>query len=214
MYVVVVGGHGKVAMRLLKLLVERGDRARGVIRNPEHSGDLEAVGAEVTVFDLEADDVAKLAEVIEAADAVVFAAGSGPGSGPERKQTVDLGGAVKLIEACEQAGVERYAIVSSVGADKRPEGDGFAIYLRAKHDADQALIESGLDYSVVRPGSLTDEPGTGKIDASTDMGRRGNISRDDVAATLAATLSEPNTIGKVFEIFEGETEIAEALKTL
>jgi uncharacterized protein YbjT (DUF2867 family) len=214
MYVVVVGGHGKVAMRLLKLLVAQGDRGRGVIRNPDHAADLEELGAEAAVLDLEAEGSEELGEAIDGADAVVFAAGAGPGSDPDRKQTVDLGGAVKLIEACKAKGIQRYVIVSSIGAHERPEGDGFAIYLRAKHDADQALIESGLEYSIVRPGSLTDDPGTGKIAASTGMGNHGNIPRDDVAATLATTLSEPKTIGKAFEIFEGDADIAEALKSL
>ena len=214
MYVVVVGGHGKVAMRLLKLLADRGDRALGIVRKPEHVADLEQLGAEGAVVDIEVAETSELAEAIDGADAVVFAAGAGPGSDPERKQTVDFGGAVKLIDACREKGVERYLIVSSIGAHERPEGDGFAVYLRAKHDADQALIESGLSYSVVRPGSLTDDPGTGKIEVATRLGRRGEIPRDDVAATLAAALIEPNTIDKVFELFEGETEIAEALKTL
>jgi uncharacterized protein YbjT (DUF2867 family) len=215
MDVAVVGGHGQVALRLLKLLAARGDRARGVIRKPEHVADLEAVGAEASIVDLENDDAEVLASAIEGADAVVFAAGAGPGSGPERKQTVDLGGALKLIDACKSKSIGRYVIVSSIGAHQPPPGDeSFAVYLRAKHDADQALVESGLDHSVVRPGSLSDDPGSGGIDASTELGRRGKISRDDVAATLAATLDEPNTIGKTFEIFEGETEIAEALKSL
>jgi uncharacterized protein YbjT (DUF2867 family) len=214
MDIVVIGGHGKVAMRLLKLLVERGDRARGVIRNPDHVADLEQLGAEAVVLDLETEDSAKLAAAIDGAHAVVFAAGAGPGSGAERKQTVDLGGAVKLIEACQAKSIERYVMVSSIGAQERPEGDGFAVYLRAKHDADQALIRSGLSYSIVRPGSLTDDPGSGRIDASVHLGRRGSIPRDDVAATLAGTLAEPNTIDKLFEVFEGETPVAEALKTL
>jgi uncharacterized protein YbjT (DUF2867 family) len=214
MDVVVVGGHGQVAMRLQKLLVERGDRARGVIRNADHAADLEQLGAEAVVLDIETEDSAKLAEGIDGAHAVVFAAGAGPGSGPERKQTVDLGGAVKLIEACREKSIERYVMVSSVGANERPEGGGFAVYLRAKHDADQALIKSGLSYSIVRPGSLTDEFGTGKIDVSTHLGRRGEIPRDDVAATLAATLAEPNTVEKIYEIFAGDAPIAEALKAL
>jgi uncharacterized protein YbjT (DUF2867 family) len=214
MYVAVVGGHGKVAMRLLKLLAGRGDRALGIVRKPEHVADLEQLGAEAAIVDIEMAEASELAEAIDGADAVVFAAGAGPGSAPERKQTVDFGGAVKLIEASKAKGIDRYVIVSSIGAHERPDGDGFAIYLRAKHDADQALIESGLDYSIVRPGSLTDDPGSGRIAASTELGGRGNIPRDDVAATLAATLDEPNTIGKAYEIFEGDTDIAEALKSL
>ncbi len=214
MDVVVVGGHGKVAMRLLKLLADRGDRARGVIRNPDQAADLERLGAEPVILDIETEDSAKLAEAIDGAHAVVFAAGAGPGSGPERKETVDLGGAVKLIQACQQKSIERYVMVSSIGANERPEGDGFAVYLRAKHDADHALIHSGLSYSIVRPGSLTDAAGTGKIDVSTHLGRRGEVPRDDVAATLAATLAEPNTIEKIYELFTGDAPIAEALRVL
>lgn len=214
MDVVVVGGHGKVGLRLVKLLAARGDRARGVIRRPEQAADLVAVGAEPVIADIEAGDV-DLGPAVEGADAVVFAAGAGPGSGPERKQTVDLGGALKTIDACKAKGIRRYVTVSSIGAHEPPPGDEvFAVYLRAKHDADQALAESGLGHSIVRPGSLTDDPGTGRIDASTELGRRGPISRDDVAATLAATLDEPNTIGKTFEIFAGETEIADALTSI
>src|SRR5918996_3395678 len=162
MDVAIAGGHGQVALRVLRLLAERGDRARGLIRNPDHRGDVEATGAEPVVADLEADD--DIAAAVAGADAVVFAAGAGPGSGPERKQTVDLGGAVKLIEAAMANDIGRYVIVSSMGAGDPPPGDEtFAVYLRAKHDADEALAASGLDYTIVRPGGLTDDPGTGLI---------------------------------------------------
>jgi uncharacterized protein YbjT (DUF2867 family) len=201
-------------MRLLKLLADRGDRARGVIRKPSQAGDLEQLGAEAVILDIETEESSKLAEAIDGAHAVVFAAGAGPGSGPERKTTVDFGGAVKLIEACQQNSIERYVMISSIGAQQRPEGDGFEAYLRAKHDADSALIKSGLSYSIVRPGSLTDDPGTGKIDVSIHLGRSGEISRDDVASTLAATLTERNTIDKIYEVFTGDTEIEAALKAL
>ena len=214
MDVAVTGGHGQIGRRLSRLLVERGDRARGLIRNPDHAADLEAIGAEAVLCDLEADD-ADVAGAIAAADAVVFSAGAGPGSGPERKQTVDLGGAVKLIEAAKANGISRYVIVSSMGADNPPPGDDtFAVYLRAKAAADEALAESGLDYTIVRPGSLTNDPGTGRIDAAEHLGRRGRIPRDDVAATLVAVLDEPATIGKTFEILSGEKEITEALRNL
>jgi len=137
MDVVVVGGHGKVARHLLGLLAARGDRARGVIRNADHAADLEAIGAEPVVCDIEKQE---LNEAVSGADAVVFAAGAGPGSGPERKRTVDLGGAVKLIEACEAEGVKRYVIVSSIGAHDPSTAKGdFRGYLEAKAEADDAL---------------------------------------------------------------------------
>jgi nucleoside-diphosphate-sugar epimerase len=214
MDVVVAGGHGQVALRLERLLAERGDGARGLIRNPDHAADLEAAGAEPVVCDLEADD-ADVAGAVAGADAVVFAAGAGPRSGPERKQTVDLGGAVKLIDAAKANDVRRYLIVSSMGADSPPPGDeGFPVYLQAKAAADEAVASSGLDFTIVRPGMLTDDPGSGRIDAAEHLGRRGQIPRDDVAATLVVALAEPATIGKTFEILSGEQEIAAALRSI
>jgi uncharacterized protein YbjT (DUF2867 family) len=212
MDVVVAGGHGKVALRLLRLLADRGDRARGLIRNPDHAGDLEAVGAEAVVCDLErAEDVAP---DVDGADAVVFAAGAGPGSGPERKQTMDLGGAVKLIEAARANGIARYVMVSSIGADRPDRASGpMRPYLEAKAEADERLAASGLDYTVVRPGSLTNDPGTGRVRVGTDIGR-GDVSRDDVAATLLAVLDADNTIGKTFVLLGGDTPIEEAVRAL
>jgi uncharacterized protein YbjT (DUF2867 family) len=213
MDVAIAGGHGQIALRLERLLADRGDRVRGLIRNPDHAADLEAAGAEPVVCDLEGDD--DVAAAIAGADAVVFAAGAGPGSGAERKRTMDLGGAVKLIEAAKQNGISRYVIVSSMGADDPPSGDQvFAVYLQAKAAADQALRESGLEFTIVRPGRLTNDRGTGRIEAAESLGRRGEIPRDDVAATLVAVLDEPATVGKTFEILSGEEEIAAALRTL
>jgi uncharacterized protein YbjT (DUF2867 family) len=214
MDVVVAGGHGQIGRRLLRLLAARGDRARGLIRNPDHASDLESDGAEAVLCDLEADD-ADVAGAIAGADAVVFSAGAGPGSGPERKQTVDLGGAVKLIDAAKANGIARYVIVSSMGADNPPPGEEtFAVYLRAKAAADEALAESGLDFTIVRPGGLTNDPGTGQIDAAEHLGRRGQIPRDDVAATLVSVLDEPSTVGKTFEVLSGDKDITAALKGL
>lgn len=213
MDVAVAGGHGQVAVRLLRLLAERGDRARGLIRNPDHAADLEARGAEPVLCDLEADD--DVAAAVAGADAVVFAAGAGPGSGPERKQTVDLGGAVKLIDAAKANGIARYVIVSSMGAAHPPGGtEGMAPYLQAKAAADEALLASGLEHTVVRPGRLTDEPGSGRVEVAEHLGRRGQIPRDDVAATLLAVLDEPSTVGKAFELLSGNQEIAAALRDL
>jgi uncharacterized protein YbjT (DUF2867 family) len=213
MDVAIAGGHGKVGMRLLRLLAESGHRGRGLIRNPDHAGDIEALGAEAVVCDLEASD--DVSSCVTGADAVVFAAGAGPGSGPERKRTMDYGGAVKLIEAAKAAGIRRYVIVSSIGAHDPGGGSGsMGPYLQAKHDADVALEQSGLDFTIVRPGSLTDDPGTGLITATTSMGGRGPVPRDDVAATLFAALQIDNTIGKAFELFAGETPIEGALRAL
>jgi len=212
MDVVIAGGHGQIAMRLERLLVEGGHRARGLIRKPEQASDLEAAGAEAVVCDLEAGD--DIAGAVAGADAVVFAAGAGPGSGAERKRTMDYGGAVKLIEAAKAAGIRRYVIVSSIGAHDPGASGPMGPYLEAKHDADVALQASGLDYTIVRPGSLTDDPGTGLVTASTTMGSRGPVPRDDVAATLLAVLQTDSTIGKAFELFAGETPIEEALRGL
>jgi uncharacterized protein YbjT (DUF2867 family) len=212
MDVVVAGGHGQIGLKLLRLLAERGDRARGLIRNPDHASDLEAVGAEAVVRDMEAED--DLGPWIEGADAVVFAAGAGPGSGPERKKTVDLGAAVKLVAAAKTGGVSRYVMVSALNAD-HPERASEAMrpYYEAKGAADDAVRASGLDYTIARPGRLTDDPGGGGIRAGTDIGS-GSVTRDDVAATLVAVLDAPNTIGVTFDLLEGETPIAEAVASL
>lgn len=213
MDVLVVGGHGQVALRLLRLSAARGDRARGLIRKPEHTADLEAAGAEAVVFDLEADD--DLAARLDGADAVVFAAGAGPGSGPERKRTVDYGGAAKLIDACRRASVARYVMVSAIGVRSPGEHSGsMAPYLDAKAEADEELRASGLECTIVRPGRLTDEPGTGLVDVGAPLERRGEVSRDDVAATLLATLDEPHTAGLEFDVLGGETPIADAVASL
>jgi uncharacterized protein YbjT (DUF2867 family) len=213
MDVVIAGGHGKVALRLGKLLAEAGHRVRGIVRNPDHAADLEAAGIEPVVADMERE--ASLAPYVQGAGAVVFAAGAGPGSGPERKRTVDLGAAVKLADAAREAGARRYLMVSSIGAhDPASGGEQMRPYLEAKAAADEAVAASGLDVTIVRPGSLTDEPGTGEVQVQTDLGHRGPIPRDDVAATLAACLDEPATIGKTFELFAGDTPIAQALRGL
>ena len=212
MDVVVAGGHGKVALRLLRMLAGRGDRARGLIRNPAHAADLESAGVEPVVCDLERED--DVAPFVAGADAVVFAAGAGPGSGPARKRTMDLGGAVKLIDAARANGIGRYVMVSAIGAG-RPERASRAMrpYIEAKSEADQRLAESGLDYTIVRPGRLTDDPGTGRILAGLGIGT-GEVTRDDVAATLLAVLDADNTIGKTFDVLQGDTSVDEAVRAL
>jgi uncharacterized protein YbjT (DUF2867 family) len=209
MLIAIAGGHGQIALRLTKLLSERGDDVRSLIRNPEHEDDIRAAGGDPVVCDLEQAGDEAVADAIAGADAVVFAAGAGPGSGPQRKGTMDLGGAVKLIAAAKQAGIRRYVMVSSINADPNAPGDDtFAVYLRAKGEADAELVASGLDYTIVRPGGLTNDPGTGRV--ALDAGR-GDVTRDDVAAVLAAVIHEPATIGRTFELIGGDTPIDEAL---
>jgi uncharacterized protein YbjT (DUF2867 family) len=209
--VVIAGGHGQIAMRLARLLTGRGDRVRSVIRNPDHAADVSATGAEPVVFDLEGEG--DLAAEVRGADAVVFAAGAGPGSGPARKQTVDLGAAVKLIDAAKASGVRRYVMISSIGADDPGASGAMRPYLEAKAAADAALVESGLDGTIVRPGPLTNDPGRGTVTAGSDVGRA-DITRDDVAAVVVAALDDPTTIGKTFVVVGGDTPIATALAQL
>jgi uncharacterized protein YbjT (DUF2867 family) len=212
MNILVAGGHGQVAQRLLRLLADGGHTGRGLIRNPDHAADLERLGATPVLCDLEHDDPRPH---VGGADAIVFAAGAGPGSGPARKRTVDLGAAVKLIEAAGELGVRRYAMVSSIGADDPEHGsDAMRPYLQAKADADEALRNSALDWTIVRPGGLTNAPGTGLVDARRALGRRGSIPRDDVALVLLECLQAPNTIGVQFELLEGDTPARDAVRAL
>ena len=212
MEVLVAGGHGQVAMRLLRVLAERGHRGRGMIRNPDHAADLEAIGPEPVLCDLEADDPAPH---IGAAQAIVFAAGAGPGSGAERKRTMDLGGAMALINAARELGVARYVMVSAMGTrDVQNAAEAMRPYLQAKRDADDALRASGLDWTIVRPGRLTDDPGTGTVDASPGLGRYGEITRDDTALVLYEALQHPNTIHVGFDVLGGSTPVAEAIAAL
>jgi uncharacterized protein YbjT (DUF2867 family) len=211
MDVAIAGGHGKIGRRLAKLLVARGDRVRGLIRNPDHAGDLREDGSEPVVCDLETASADEVAEAIEGADAVVFAAGAGPGSGAERKLTVDRDGAIKLLEASAAAGATRYVIVSSVGAESPPgDDDVFSVYLRAKAEADRALMDSDRDWTVVRPGMLTDEPGTGRARIQTEP-IRAEVTRDDVAAVLAAVIDESRAVAKVLYVVGGDDSIEDAL---
>jgi uncharacterized protein YbjT (DUF2867 family) len=212
MDVVIAGGHGQIALRLARLLTTRGERVRSLIRNPDHAADVEAAGAEPVVSDLEGGG--DLARVIAGADAVVFAAGAGPGSGAERKRTVDLGAAVRLIDAAREAGVRRYVMVSSIGADDPSAGaEAMRPYLEAKAEADAALAASGLDFTIVRPGRLTNDPGTARVAVGEDLGRA-DITRDDVAAVLVGVLDEPRTVGRTFVAVQGDAPIVDALRQL
>jgi uncharacterized protein YbjT (DUF2867 family) len=212
--VAIAGGHGQIALRLAKVLSHRGDEVVALIRNPSHAEEVGHAGAEPAVVDLEHASEDDVAQAITGCDAVVFAAGAGPGSGPERKDTMDYGGAVKLIAAAKQAGVGRYVIVSSMGANADAPGDDtFSVYLRAKGRADDAVRASGLDATVVRPGGLTNGPGTGRVRLDESV-PSGQVSRDDVAAVLVAVLDSPRTIGRTVDLIGGDTPVAEAVNAI
>jgi uncharacterized protein YbjT (DUF2867 family) len=211
MDVAIAGGHGQIGRRLARLLAARGDKVRGLIRNADQSADVRSDGAEPVVCDLESASVEEVASAVEGADAVVFAAGAGPGSGATRKLTLDRDGAVKLLSAAQQAGAPRYVMVSSVGAESPPDGDDvFSVYLRAKAEADRALMDSDRDWTIVRPGMLTDEPGAGRVLIQTEP-VRAEVSRDDVAAVLAALVDESRAVGRVLYVVGGDDPIVDAL---
>jgi uncharacterized protein YbjT (DUF2867 family) len=214
MRVVIAGGHGQIALLLEKVLADRGHHAVGVVRNPDHVGDVEATGAEAVVLDLEKADVADLTDVVKGSDAVVFAAGGGPNSGAARKETGDKGAAVLLAEAAEQAGVRRYVMVSAMGTDKADpdSGDVFQVYLRAKQAADDDVRSRDLDWTVVRPGRLTDDPAGGRVQVGTLD--RGDVPRADVAAVLAEVLVTDGTIGATFDLLAGHQTVDAALAGL
>ena len=216
MKVLVAGAQGKTARRLVRTLVENGHEVRGLVRKEEQLPDVEADGAEPVLVDLEKDGVdGRVGEAVAGCDAVVFAAGAGPGSGNARKETMDFGGAAKLVEAAEANGVGRYVMLSSVGASDPEAGpEAMRPYLRAKAKADERLRGSGLDWTIVRPGRLTEEGGSGGVEAAESLGRRGEISREDAARVLAEVLEISNTSGKTFEVLSGETPIREALERL
>lgn len=213
---VIAGGHGKIALELERLLSARGDSAVGLIRNPSQTADLESAGAEAVVIDLEKSSVDEVAAHVRGADAVVFAAGAGAGSGAERKDTVDRAAAVLLADAALAAGVDRYVMISAMGADRNAASDDgadpvFAAYLRARAAADEEVLgRTGLRTTVVRPGQLTDDPGTGHVQIAERTGR-GSVPRQDVAAVLVAVLDAPATSGQTFELIGGDTAVFDAV---
>ncbi|WP_166355383.1 SDR family oxidoreductase [Phytoactinopolyspora limicola] len=213
MRVVIAGGHGQIALRLERLLTLQGHEAIGLVRNPDHAADLADVGATAVVLDLEQATVAELTAELSGVDAVVFAAGAGPGSGIPRKDTVDRAAAASLAEAAERQAVRRYVLISSMGAsfDPPPDTDEvFAAYLRAKRASEDDLSTRDLAWTILRPGRLTNDVGTGLVNLQTSV-EPGSVPRDDVAAVVLGLLHEPATAGTTLELVSGDTPVADAI---
>ncbi|MBC2901208.1 SDR family oxidoreductase [Streptomyces cupreus] len=215
MRIVIAGGHGQIALRLERLLSARGDEVAGIIRRAEQGDDLREAGAEPVLLDLESASVEEVAAHLQGADAAVFAAGAGPGSGAARKETVDKDAAILFADAAVRAGVRRYVIVSSMGANHRHEGsEVFDVYLRAKGEADEYVRGlAALDWTVLRPGMLTNDAGTGLVRLEAHTGR-GPIPRDDVAAVLAELIDTPATTGLTLELVSGSAPVTVAVKSV
>jgi len=212
--IAVVGGHGKVALQLHPLLVDAGHTPVALVRTEDYRAELEGLGAEVRILDIESDDADAFAAAFEGCSAVVFAAGGGADGNVERKRTVDLGGSLKSIEGARKAGISRFVQVSAISVDEpvaEDAGEVWKVYVEAKRDADAALRESGLDWTIIRPGGLEDTPGTGMVALAPSL-ERGNVPRADVAAVVAACLDEDATVGKQWELVSGQTPVLAAIR--
>ncbi len=213
MRVVIAGGHGKIALLLERLLAGRGDQAVGLVRNPAHVADVQQAGAEAVVCDLESAAADEVAGLLAGADAVVFAAGAGPGSGAARKDSVDRAASVLMAEAAGQAGVGRFVQISSMGAGQPPQpgsDEVWAAYITAKTAAEDDLRSRALDWTILRPGGLTDAPATGRVRLAPPPVPRGTVPRANVVAVIAALLDEPGTRHQTLELVTGDTPVAAA----
>lgn len=213
-HIVIIGGHGKVALHLAKILSQRGDEALSVIRNPAHTDDVAEAGATPVVADIEDLDTDALSDLLDGHDAVVFTAGAGGGD-PARTYSVDRDAAIRIIDAAAQAGVKRFVMVSYFGAGAEhgvSEDNSFYAYAEAKAAADAHLRASGLDWTVLGPGGLTLDPATGRITVGPEAAD-GKVSREDVAQVIAAALADPSTVGRTIEFNNGDTPIAEAISS-
>jgi len=214
--VAIVGAHGKVAQQLMRALYDRSDEFVGIVRSTDHAEDIYRLGGEGVVLDIEAASPDMLARAIDGCDCVVFTAGAGAGSGVARKRTVDYGGSVKSADAAQQAGIRRFIQVSAWGVDGDVSSDAdetWAAYVQAKRDADAELRTRELDWTILRPGGLTNDPGTGLVRLG-DAVPRGSISREDVARLIVAALDNPGSVGHTWEAVAGDTPIADAVAAL
>src|SRR5471030_1180519 len=211
--VAIVGAHGQIGQLIIKHLVAQGIGAVGIVRKEEQVPAMRKLGAVPVLLDIENTTADQLASCLQGADAVVFASGAGGGSSAERKRTVDYAGSVLLAEAAHLAGIRRYVQISAIGVDNpiKPETDPvWRAYVEAKRDADSELRKSDLDWTIIRPGPLTDDPATGLVTLSPDAGR-GDITREDVALVTAAVLQTPTSIGKQWELRGGKTPVRDAV---
>jgi len=217
MRIVIAGGHGKIALLLEHILAERGDQAVGLVRNPAHVTDVQKAGAEAVFCDLEAASADDVAVLLSGADAVVFAAGAGAGSGAPRKDSVDRAASVLMADAAERAGVRRFVQISSMGAGRppRPGADEvWAAYITAKTAAEADLRARDLDWTILRPGGLTDAPATGKVRLAAPPLPGGTVSRADVAVVIAALLDNPGTRHQTLELVGGDSPVAAAMRSI
>lgn len=214
MTITVVGGHGSIARLLTRQLTSQGHTVRGLVRNEDQFDDVRSDGAEPVLHDLETGHHDDLDAALRSSDVVVFAAGAGPGSGPERKKSLDRDGAIDSVRSAVRVGADRFVIISSMGADNPPDDDeDFSVYLRAKAAADEAVREAEIDATIIRPGALTDEDPTGLVQIGESTGR-GEISRSDVAAVLATLIESGEGRNTTFELIGGTTPIVDAVATL
>jgi uncharacterized protein YbjT (DUF2867 family) len=211
--IAIVGGHGKIARLLIPQLAAAGHQPVALVRNPDYTAELEGLGAEVGILDIEQDDADAFASAFGGAEAVVFAAGGGPDGNIERKRTVDLEGSLKSIEGARKAGISRFVQISAIAVDQPIDadaGDVWTAYVEAKRDADVALRASDLDWTIIRPGGLTDDEPTGHVELAETV-ERGQVPRADVAAVIVAALDEPATINRQWELVSGEHPIDDAI---
>jgi uncharacterized protein YbjT (DUF2867 family) len=211
--VAIIGAHGKVAQQLMRVLYDEGDDFIGIVRNEDHADDIYRFGGEGILLDIESAQADDIAHAVEGADALVFAAGAGPGSGAQRKTTVDFEGSLKSQRAAEAAGVRRFVQVSAMGVDDPVDpgsDESWAAYVAAKRDADAELRRSGLDWTIIRPGALTLEDGTGLVEVGPRLGR-GSIPREDVARVISAALRNAATVHTQFDVISGDTPIEAAV---
>jgi len=214
MNILVIGANGQIGKRLVELLAkEAAHRVTAMVRKAEQAELLKKLGAHVVIGDLEGS-VEELAEAMKDHDAVVFTAGSGGSTGADKTLLIDLDGAVKTMEAAKERGIKRYIMVSAFGADQREKwSQAIKPYYVAKHYADRALLDSELNYTIIRPGGLKNEPGTGKVAVGTDL-KPGSIPREDVARVIAASLQEEKTYRRAFDLVAGNDAIGDALGKL
>ncbi|WP_409291635.1 SDR family oxidoreductase [Peribacillus sp. SCS-37] len=213
MKVLVVGANGQVGKKLVKMLVEdQTHEARAMVRKEEQAGYFKELGAETVIANLE-DTPDAIAKAAEGCEAIVFSAGAG-GKGYDKTLLIDLDGAVKTMEAAKKAGIDRFVMVSALQADNRENWNKEIMpYYAAKYYADRVLKESGLTYTIIRPGALLNEPGTGKVKAASNL-ERGSIPREDVAAAIFAALQEEKVYNRAFDIVQGDSSIEDALHNL